>query len=470
MTENSDVGEKLVAEFDDYSDAEVPQSKRKSYFNTFMVLNASFAAIAVVFGGSVLGSGLSFMDAIIAVLVGSTILAIIGSLGGYISAKSGGSTYLNWRYGFGRVPSKIIGVALILVTTGIGWYAYESWFFGIIMSEIFPSGALHTVWIDTLWGAALMILLTYVGYRALSFITYTAYPQHVWLLLIGFIAALSLTHSGTSIFSISPSSPFSLSTGITDTVGLYIAGALIVGDFTRYAKSGKVAVTSWNLHMYLFYPLLILGGTALVLVTGSGIVTAAMLSIGLGVAVLLIIVLGQLAINAANLYSGSLSFVNMLRINRAKASIITGVIGTGVATWLAFYSGTSLVPFETFLGYLGDFLPAAGGVVFADYFIIRPYLKGVKNVKERYTFNKDSKYSEYNINGIVSLIFGSLMGLFLPVGIGAINSIVGAFLLYIIIAVIGKRFNFNYEIGEYRHSKMWTEFGHKPSLEEGEQL
>ncbi len=461
--------EALEAGFDDSSGMEVPKSIRKNYFNTFMVLNASFAAIAVVFGGSVLGSGLSFSNAIIAVLVGSTILAIIGSGTGYISAKSGGSTYLNWRYAFGRVPSKIIGLILILVTTGIGWYAYETWFFGIVMTEIFPSGFFHTVWIDALWGGALMILLTYVGYRALSFITYTAFPQHVWLLLIGFFAALSLVHSGTSIWSVVPRAPFSLSTGITDTVGLYIAGALIAGDFTRFAKSGKVAIGAWTAHMYIFYPILILGGTALVLVTGSGIVTQAMVSLGLGIAVLLIIVLGQLAINAANLYSGSLSFVNFIRIRRTQAAIISGVIGTGVATWLAFTSGTSLSPFEAFLGYLGDFLPAAAGVVFADYFFKKPMIDGVKSFDNRYTFRKDSMYPQYNVNGIVSLIFGSLMGLFLPFGIGAVNSVVSAFLLYLLIAFLAKGLNFRYEFGEYEHFKIETEIKNFRNKMEAEQ-
>ncbi|WMT55291.1 MULTISPECIES: cytosine permease [unclassified Acidiplasma] len=457
MEEGLEADESIESGFDDSSGMAVPKSMRKSYFNTFMVLNASFAAIAVVFGGSVLGSGLSFADAIIVVLIASTILAIIGSGSGYISANSGGSTYLNWRYGFGRIPSKIIGVILILITTGIGWYAYETWFFGIIMSEIFPSGYLHSIWFDTLWGGILMILMTYVGYRALSFITYTAFPQHVWLLLVGFFAALALVHSGSSIWSISPKTPFSMSTGITDAVGLYIAGALIAGDITRFAKNGKTAVTAWTAHMYIFYPMLILGGTALVLVTGSGIVTAAMLSIGLGIAVLLIIILGQLAINAANLYSGSLSFVNFLRIKRTQAAIISGIIGTAVATWLGFTSGTSLAPFESFLGYLGDFLPAAAGVVFADYFIKKPLINGIKDMKERYTFNRNSKYPEYNINGILSLIFGSLIGLFVPYGIGAINSILSAFLLYLLIAYLAMKFNFNYEIGQYEHYKIETE-------------
>jgi cytosine permease len=188
-----------------------------------------------------------------------------------------------------------------------------------------------------------------------------------------------------------------------------------------------------------------------------------MLSIGLGVAVLLIIVLGQLAINAVNLYSGSLSFVNLVRIKRSTAALIAGIAGTAVAVWLGFTSGTSLSPFETFLGYLGDFLPAAGGVLLADYFFKKPMINGIKSVKERYSFTKTSKYPEWNINGIVSLIAGSLVGLFVPYGIAAVNSIVTAFLLYLLIAYLGKVMKFRYEFGEYEHYKIEFELKKKPA-------
>ncbi|MEM3489775.1 MAG: cytosine permease [Nitrososphaerota archaeon] len=364
-------GQKITQTVDDYSLRKVPEGSRRGFFNMFMVLNASFAAIAVVWGGGALGYGLNFIGAVIAVFVASTILAIIGSLTGYMSAKSGGSTYLNWRYAFGIVPAGILGVPLIMVTTGIGWYAVETWLFGIVVSEVFTTGILHNIVFDSLWGGALMILATYIGYRALSFLTYVALPQHIWLIGVGFFIALALVPGGAShLLILKPTSPYPITTGITAAVGLYIAGALIAGDLTRFSRSGRTAWLSWTVHMYVIYPFLILGGVALVLVTGTYLVTGAMLTVGMGVAVLLIIVLGQLTINAVNLYAGSLSLVNLVKMNRGVSSLINGVIGVGIAAWIGYTSGASIAPFENFIGLLGDFLPAAAGVVIADFYIV----------------------------------------------------------------------------------------------------
>ncbi len=449
---------------DDYSLRKVPQGSRRGFFNMFMVLNAAFAAIAVVWGGGALGYGLNFVDAIIAVFAASTILAVIGSLTGFMSAKSGGSTYLNWRYAFGRIPAGIFGVALIMVTTGIGWYAVETWLFGIVMSEIFPTGLLHNIVFDSLWGGALMILATYIGYRALSFLTYVALPQHIWLVGVGFLIAIStigITHgTGVSLWTIQPTHPFSIATGITAAVGLYIAGALIAGDLTRFSKSGTTAWVSWTAHMYIVYPFLILGGVAMVLITGTYLVTQAMLDVGMGIAVLLIIILGQLTINAVNLYSGSLSLVNLVRqLKRGTSSIINGIIGVGIAAWIGYTSGSSITPFENFISLLGNFLPSAGGVVIADFYIVHRFIKKEKKYEERYNFTAKGKYPEVNVNGIVSFIIGALVGLFWHVGIGAVNAFVVGFGVYLVIAYISKVAHFRYEFGEYEHKRLMAKTG-----------
>lgn len=463
MAERNVSEQKISEVVDDYSLRKVPEKSRRGFFNMFMVLNASFAAIAVVWGGGALGYGLTFIGAVIAVFSASTILAVIGSLTGFMSAKSGGSTYLNWRYAFGRIPSGIFGVALIMITTGIGWYAVETWLFGIVMSEMFPTGLLHNIVFDSLWGGVLMVLATYIGYRALSFLTYVALPQHVWLIGVGFIIALSLVHGGGSLFSLKPAAPYSLATGITAATGLYIAGALIAGDLARFSRSGRIAWVSWTAHMYVIYPFLILGGVAMVLITGTYLVTQAMLNVGMGIAVLLIIVLGQLCINAVNLYSGSLSLVNLWKMGRGTASIINGVIGTAVAAWIGYTSGASIAPFENFITFLGDLLPAAAGVVIADFYIVNRYVKGIKKYEDRYNFTADGKYPEVNINGIISFAIGAAVGVFVHVGIAAVNAFIVGLVVYIIIAYISKAAKIRYEFGVYEHKKMMASVGETQS-------
>ncbi|MCL6003301.1 MAG: cytosine permease [Thermoplasmatales archaeon] len=452
--------QKISQVVDDYSLRKVPEGSRRGFFNMFMVLNASFAAIAVVWGGGALGYGLTFIGAVIAVFAASTILAVIGSLTGYMSAKSGGSTYLNWRYAFGRIPSGIFGVALIMITTGIGWYAVETWLFGIVMSEMFTTGLLHNIVFDSLWGGALMVLATYIGYRALSFLTYVALPQHIWLIGVGFFIALALVPGGAGhLISLKPTAPYSITAGITAAVGLYIAGGLIAGDLTRFAKNGRIAWVSWTVHMYAIYPFLILGGVALVLVTGTYLVTQAMLDVGMGIAVLLIIVLGQLCINAVNLYSGSLSLVNLWKMNRGTASIINGVIGIGIAAWIGYTSGASITPFENFITLLGDFLPAAAGVVIADFYIVHRYLKGERKMEERYNFTSTGKYPEVNVAGIISFGIGAAVGLFVHIGIAAVNAFLVGIVAYLIITFVAKAIKVRYEFGVYEHKRLMLKAG-----------
>jgi cytosine permease len=452
--------QKISQAVDDYSLRKVPEGSRRGFFNMFMVLNASFAAIAVVWGGGALGYGLTFVGAVIAVFSASTILAVIGSLTGYMSAKSGGSTYLNWRYSFGRIPSGIFGFVLIMITTGIGWYAVETWLFGIVMSEVFTTGLLHNIVFDSLWGGALMILATYIGYRALSFLTYVALPQHIWLIGVGFFIALALIPGGAShLLLLKPTAPYSIATGITAATGLYIAGALIAGDLARFSRSGRIAWVSWTVHMYAIYPFLILGGVALVLVTGTYLVTNAMLTVGMGIAVLLIIILGQLCINSVNLYSGSLSLVNLVKMNRGTAALINGVIGTAIAVWIGYTSGTSIAPFENFISLLGDLLPAAAGVVIADFYIVHRYLKGQKKYEDRYNFTATGKYPEVNVNGIISFGIGAAVGLFVHIGIAAVNAFTVGVVAYVIIAYVTKAMKVRYEFGEYEHKRLMMKTG-----------
>ncbi|MGC8607370.1 MAG: purine-cytosine permease family protein [Vulcanisaeta sp.] len=435
--------------FDDYSLEEVPITERYGLYNLFLTLSASFGAIAVLFAGGVLGGGLNFVGATIAVLTGgTTVLAIIGALSGAIGAYSGLSTYVGWRFPFGRAGGKILGFALITITTGIGWFAVESWFFGVVMNEIFPHSPFFSVWAAALWGGALMILSTYIGYRALSFLSYFILPQHVWLVAVGLLLAISLHGGWGAVLTATPKSHMTLAQAITDTVGLYIAGSLIAPDITRFAKRAKDAVAAWVLHMYVFYPFLILGAVAIVLLTGSVIITEDMLRLGMGVGVLLIIVLGQWIINTVNLYSGSLSFTNAVPMRRDYASILVGIIGTLLAAYWGYTAGASLAPFESFISLLGSLLPAAGGSVFAEFYIVRRYFDSIKDPYQRFKLEPGKEYPEVNLVGILSFAAGAMAGFLIP-GIAAINAILVAFVAHIILAYIFKKAGIKYEFGKY---------------------
>ena len=98
-------------------------------------------------------------------MVGNLILSVIGALTSVIGAYSGLSTYVGWRFPFGRMAGKILGVLLITVTTGIGWFAVESWLFGVVIHDLDPTNPLFNIGTTALWGGVLMIISTFIGYN-----------------------------------------------------------------------------------------------------------------------------------------------------------------------------------------------------------------------------------------------------------------------------------------------------------------
>lgn len=435
--------EEITSKYDDYSLKEVPKDSRYGFFNVFLVFSSVYGAIAVIWAGGALGYGLTFSEAIIAVLSGTAVLALLGALIAAIGSYSGLSTYVMWRHSLGRWGGKVAGLLLITITTGIGWYAVETWLFGIVMSEIFPNNPFFSVGVAAIWGGILMIIMTYVGYRMLSFLSYFTIPFHIWLIAIGIAIVLALKGGFSAVITAKPTHYMSLLDGISSTIGLYIAGTIISPDIARFAKSAKDASTAWIAHIIFLYPFLILGGVAIVLVTGSYLITNAMLDLGMGVGVLLIIVFGQFIINTDNLYSGSLSLVNLYPIRREVASIINGIIGTAIAAYIGFVAGSSITPFENFISLLGDFLPAMGGITIADFYIVKKYIDKIDDPHERYRFIPGKTYYNLNLAGISALVLGSIVGYFVNAGIPAINSLLTGFLSYILIyyvlVKIGKR-------------------------------
>ena len=104
----------------DYSLGPVPKTARKGVVSlTLVMLGLTFFSASMCTGGA-LGTGLSFDDFFLAVLIGNLILGIYTSFLGYIGASTGLSTHLLARFSFGSKGSWI--PSLLLGGTQIGWF------------------------------------------------------------------------------------------------------------------------------------------------------------------------------------------------------------------------------------------------------------------------------------------------------------------------------------------------------------
>lgn len=362
------------------------------------------------------------------------------------------STYVLLRYPFGRHGSKVAGVVVSGLASGIGWFFIQSYFFGTVFEtislEVFGYiPFLSQAPVAAFWGALLMTLTAYFGYKGLAILSYLTVPLFFILLAGGTFAAVTEYGGFSTALNALPSGSMSMGAAITAVVGMYISGATIAPDISRYANNPKSGAWAWFLQVVLLQPVLMSAAGLLTLLTPEADVAQAMAYLGMGVGALVLIIAGQWTTNDNNLYNGSLAFVNAFRIKKKTMTLIMGLAGAVLASATAagLFGADPLIGF---LNLLGRFLPPIAGIMIADYYIFRPYILGLKNPKERYKFGEGTKYTKWNWIGIIAWILGSMLAPLVPLPVG-ISSILIAFVTYLVLIVIFEKAKLKYTQGVY---------------------
>ena len=170
------------------------------------------------------------------------------------------------------------------------------------------------------------------------------------------------------------------------------------------------------------------GGLVIAKATLASTIMDGLIVLGLGTIALLIVILGQWTSNDNNLYSAALGIINVKPgSNKHKITAICGVIFTLIA--IAGIQGY----FVNFLQVLGTFLPPFGGVLIADYYILKQ--------GDKYRFDEDAKYEKVKPLAFVSVIIGGLFAYLLGFGSTAINSIIITMVVYVILSRVEKKRN-----------------------------
>jgi cytosine permease len=432
----------------DYSLVPIPKEKQRSLMSVFVVYTGVLACIAVLWAGGDLGAHFNLHDMFVVAIIGSAILALIGGLTAYIGGVTKCSTYVNIRPPFGRAGSWIWNIIISGIPAGIGWFAVETWLFGIMMHSLAPDALWASVGVAALWGGLLMMTTAIVGYRGLAFLSYLVVPMFILLAGVSFMLGIYEGGGLTPLLTITPPEPLSISWGVTLVVGMYIVGAVITADVGRYCEKPRDAPVGWVVQIMTLQVFFLLGAGALTLAMGEPLITKALLAGGIGLGAYMMAVFGQWTTNDNNLYSGSLSYVTFLPVKRSIVTLIEGLIGTGIAASIGFVAGASLAPFEVFLGILGRFLPAVGGVLIADFYVFQWY-KGIP-IKERYKLKPGMKLAEINLAGWIAALAGGIGGGWLiKVGIPALNSLIIGFAIYLIISIMSDKMKIPTSLGEH---------------------
>ena len=394
----------------DYALGHVHKKDKKGFLSMFVVmLGFTFFSASMLTGGN-LGTGLSLKEFFIAVAIGNLILACYTGALAYIGADTGLSMHLLARYSFGEKGSYL--ASFIISITQIGWFGVGIAMFAIPIANRFNINLYLLVAITGI----LMTVTAYFGMKSLTILSAIAVPA---IAVLGSTSAMMATNSiggVQALMNIDPTSKMAMVTAVTLCVGSFISGGTATPDFTRFAKNKKIAVSTTVIAFFIGNTLMFIFGAIGAMVTGNSDIADVMFSQGLLIPAIVVLGLNIWTTNDNAIYTAGLGLSNITKLPKKKLVIISGIVGTIGAVWLNNN-------FTGFLTFLNSMLPPVGGIIIADYFIIK---------KRKYNEIEKAEFKNINWVAIVAFIIGFLVSNIINVGVIAINALVATIISYIV--------------------------------------
>ncbi|HBP5912568.1 TPA: cytosine permease, partial [Pseudomonas aeruginosa] len=325
-----------------YSQQPVPLAARKSALALSVVMLGLTFFSASMWTGGTLGTGLSYDDFFLAVLLGNLMLGLYTAILGFIGARTGLSTHLLAHYSFGSkgswLPSALLG------GTQVGWFGVGVAMFAIPVAK--ATGL--DVNLLILVSGALMTLTVFFGIAGLTLLSAIAVPAIV--VLGSYSVWLAVRDAGglAALQQVTPSAQLSLSTAIALVVGSFVSAGTLTADFVRFGRSARTAVVVCLVAFFLGNSLMFIFGAAGAAAVGKSDISDVMIARGLLIPAILVLGLNIWTTNDNALYASGLGFANITGLSSRFLAMLNGALGTLAALWL----------YNHFVGWL-TFLSAA---------------------------------------------------------------------------------------------------------------
>jgi NCS1 family nucleobase:cation symporter-1 len=386
---------------------------------------------------SLIGGGMSWWQAIITIFLGNSIVLVPMILNGRAGAKYGIPFPVFARASFGVRGANI--PAMLRAIVACGWFGIQTWIGGFALYQLLR------LWIPALehlprllpvsWGletgpaicfGLFWLVNMYVVWLGVDSIRKLLVFKAFFLPLAALALlywAISHVHGGLGPILAIPSRFATASAfwaffipGLTGMVGFWATLSLNIPDFTRYAVNQRAQIRGQAIGLppamtlFAFIGVVVTSATGLIFGTTiwDPVALAGRFDSRLLVSIaMLAVALSTLATNiAANIVSPANDFANLspARINFRTGGLITGVIGILILPWKLVadpggYIFTWLVGYSSLLG-------PVGGILIADYYLIRKQQLSVPDLYEgdgAYQFSRG-----FNRKAIISLLVGIL--------------------------------------------------------------
>jgi NCS1 family nucleobase:cation symporter-1 len=360
-------------------------------------------------GSGLVDQGWPLGMAVLSVILGNLVVLVPLVLNGHPGTRYGIPFPVLLRAPFGVLGANVPAMMRALVACG--WFGIQTWIGG---------SAIFTLWTALVPGSWALpaIFPAWVGITTGQFIAFAAF----WLINVYFIVrgmdaikwmetasapfllALGLALFGWAWFRVGSlgqmlASPGAreiglgdIGVGVTTAVAFWGTLALNIPDFSRFARSQRDQIAGQAIGLPATMALFSFIGAAVtnasVFIFGARIADPAELSARIGGPALTTLALVGLAVAtlstnvAANIVSPANDISNLAprKISFRRGALIASVVGFLIMPWKLMSAFTYL--FAWLLGY-GAMLGAVGGIMIADYYIVRRRVLAVDDLYRR---------------------------------------------------------------------------------------
>jgi cytosine permease len=385
-----------------------------------------------LFTGGLLGNGLPFWpDIVLASFLGNLVNFIIGAFVGYIGYKTACNSGILYRYVYGNAGAYIPVVFISILL--IGWQGIVVGAFGatwttalhpeLPVSEIFSS---TTFYIAAVFAGILYTATTYFGVKGLEKVSI---PSVALLVFVGLYAIyLNIQQAGgLSTFQalsaeLAAKNPLTMIQAINLVIGSWIVGAVVMPEYTRFAKKTWVAIAIPFIVLIFAQWFLQIVGALGGIVSGDFMFTTYLMDQGMIIAWIGIIgmSLALWTTGDANLYLPVIQTSSIFKRPQHVTTVICGTLGTILG--LGLYQN-----FMEWINLLASIVPPLIGPVIVEYYFVN---------KEKFHTGHFEDISKWNPAAFIAYILGAVSTFYSPDwGTPSLIGLLVSMLVYLILRI-----------------------------------
>lgn len=381
----------------DFPLSAVPTDQRKGMWSMMSVLLGFTFFTSTMWAGGSLGTTFNFYEILAIILVGNFLLGAYAANLAYIAYKTGLNTVLLGRYCFGRQGSKLSD--FILGFTQIGWYAWGTATLAIVLVKLLELPESWTTPLMVVFGFGFCIS-AFIGYKALELLSKISVPLMLFFIGLCFYKGLVDIGGLGELVAKQPTGSMSIAAAITMVFGTFVSGGTQATNWSRFAKSGKIAIVTTMVAFFFGNGLMVFVGAFGSLIYQQSDIVDVLISQGFILAAVIMLFANIWTTQDNTIYNFAAAGCNLLRTEKRRLMTLFGAaLGTIMAV-LGMYN--MLIPF---LILLGTFIPPIGAIIITDFWV--RYRGNMPQLTE-------VDLPQYNVKGLSAYFIGAGAAYFSP--------------------------------------------------------